>query len=155
MKQNLSSTTYTDPISHDGVHDALTFLPAPAYFYEYLYREIAIIERTPQDMTLMKFLVEPVIPSSPIENYEVSIINFAKAINRSIRKSDFAARIGRYEFVLALSTGEKDAHEIANRITEIWRDEDFRFSYSSTPYLTGDGALSLLGRLDRSEVHRP
>ena len=103
----------------------------------------------------MKFLVEPINQAARVENYEVSIINFAKAINRSIRKSDFAARIGRYEFVLALATSDKEAGEIVYRITELWRDEDFRFSYSSTPYLIGDGALSLLSRLDRSEVIHP
>lgn len=155
MKRNLSSTTYTDPISHDGVHDALTFLPAPAYFYEYLYREIAIIERSAQPLVLMKFLIEPIVPNAAISNYEISIINFAKAINKSIRKSDFAARIGRYEFVLALSTGDKDADQIADRLTELWRDEEFLFSYSSTPYRDGDGALTMLSRLDRAEVYRP
>jgi GGDEF domain-containing protein len=153
MKQNLSPSRFVDPISHDGVHDSLTFLPAPAYFYEYLYREIAIIERSQQPLTLMKFLIEP-IDATKTSNYEVSIINFAKAINRSIRKSDFAARIGRYEFVLALTPGHTKADEIALRLIRIWRDEEFNFSYSSTPFEEGDGALSLLNRLDRAPQYR-
>lgn len=103
----------------------------------------------------MKFLIEPIAPKTVIVNYEISLINFAKAINKCIRKSDFAARIGRYEFMLALSTKEKSAQEIANRLTELWRDEEFLFSYSSTPYTEGDGALSLLKRLDREQVYRP
>ena len=144
-----------DPISHDGVHDALTFLPAPAYFYEYLYREIAIIERSAEPLILMKFLIEPIASKEIIGDYEISIINFAKAINKSIRKSDFAARIGRYEFVLAISSEKKDPTEIAGRLTELWRDEEFLFSYSSTPYQDGDGALSILNRLDRAEAYRP
>ncbi|CAB4890027.1 unannotated protein [freshwater metagenome] len=155
MKRNLSSSTYLDPVSHDGVHDALTFLPAPPYFYEYLYREIAIIERNERPLILMKFLIEPIQQNAIIRDYEISIINFAKAINKSIRKSDFAARIGRYEFMLALSTENKSPDEFANRLLTLWRDEEFLFSYSSTPYLAGDGALSILRRLDGEEVYRP
>lgn len=150
MKRNLASTHYVDPISHDGVHDALTFLPAPAYFYEYLYREIAIIERSREPLTLIRLLVEPADINAPKSDYEISIINFTKALNRCIRRSDLAARIGRYEFVLAISSHHKEADDFAERLVTIWRDSDFTFSYSSTKYIEGDGAMTILDRLDQA-----
>ena len=153
MKANLSPGRSLDPISHDGIHDALTFLPAPAYFYEYLYREIAIIERSREPLTLVRLVITPKSESPVINSYEISIINFAKALNRSIRQSDLAARIGRYEFVLAVNSFQEAPMEIAGRIFSIWRDEEFTFSYSSAQYIEGDRALSLLGRLDSSNKY--
>lgn len=155
MKRNLSSGEYRDPVSHDGIHDALTFLPAPPYFYEYLYREIALIERSKQPLTLIRILISPIRELESTSAYEISIINFAKALNRSIRKADLAARLGRYEFVIAISSDKQDADEISNRIFQIWRDEDFHFSYSSTRYVEGDGALSILDRLDQAKSYSP
>jgi GGDEF domain-containing protein len=153
MKANLSPGRSLDPISHDGIHDALTFLPAPAYFYEYLYREIAIIERSREPLTLMRLVITPKSESPAINSYEISVLNFAKALNRSIRQSDLAARIGRYEFVLAVNSFQEAPTEIAGRIFSIWRDEEFTFSYSSAQYIEGDRALSLLGRLDSSNKY--
>lgn len=143
-----------DPVSHDGIHDALTFLPAPPYFYEYLYREIAIIERSKEPLTLIKLVIVPKVAGLAISNYEVSIINFAKALNRCIRRSDLAARIGRYEFLIALSTHQKTPREISARIISIWRDEEFSFSYSSSRYIDGDNTISLLERLDIAESYQ-
>ena len=151
MKANLSSECSLDPVSHDGIHDALTFLPAPAYFYEYLYREIAIIERSREPLTLMRLVITPKSQTAAISDYEISIINFAKALNRSIRQSDLAARIGRYEFLLAVNTYEKEPAEISGRIFSLWRDEEFTFSYSSAQYIEGDKALALILRLDNSQ----
>lgn len=153
MKANLSPTSYLDPISHDGIHDALTFLPAPAYFYEYLYREIAIIERSGEPLTLIRLMITPKHSSGSIANYEISIINFAKALNRSIRQSDLAARIGRYEFLLAVNAYGQVPQGISDRVFSLWRDEEFTFSYSSSQYIKGDGALSLTERLDSQKVH--
>lgn len=155
MKRNLSSGTYRDPVSHDGIHDALTFLPASPFFYEYLYREIALIERSKEPLTLIRILLSPLRDLESTSAYEISIINFVKALNRSIRKGDLAARIGRYEFIIAISSNSKEANEISNRIAQIWRDEDFNFSYSSTHYIAGDGALSILERLDLAESYSP
>jgi diguanylate cyclase (GGDEF)-like protein len=153
MKRNLSSARYADPVSHDGIHDSLTFLPAPAYFYEYLYREISTIERSQKPLTLIKIIIRPIREyaadeSHEICNYEISIMNFAKALNRSIRRSDFGARIGRYEFVIALDTTDVEPRAITERLLQLWHDEDYSFSYSSASYRDGDGAVSLLNRLD-------
>jgi GGDEF domain-containing protein len=153
MKANLSSQRSLDPISHDGIHDALTFLPAPAYFYEYLYREIAIIERSQDPLTLIRLTITPKILTAPISHYEISIINFAKALNRSIRQSDLAARIGRYEFFLAINSFENAPAEISGRVFSLWRDEEFTFSYSSAQFIEGDKALSLIHRLDHSQSY--
>jgi GGDEF domain-containing protein len=152
MKANLSSERSLDPISHDGIHDALTFLPAPAYFYESLYREISAIERSGEQLTLIRLVITPKTELHPKTDYEISIINFAKALNRSIRQSDLAARIARYEFLLAFNSFPEAPIEIAGRIYSIWCDEDFTFSYSSAQYVHGDGALSLMQRVDSSKV---
>lgn len=153
MKANLSPGSSLDPISHDGIHDALTFLPVPAYFYEYLYREIAIIERSREPLTLIRLVITPAKEISEVSNYEISIINFAKALNRSIRQSDLAARMGRYEFLLAINSFQKSPAQISSRIISIWRDEDFTVAFSSTRYIDGERAKSLLERLDSSQLH--
>jgi GGDEF domain-containing protein len=153
MKANLSSARSLDPISHDGIHDALTFLPAPAYFYEYLYREISAIERSREQLTLIRLVITPKAYLHSETNYEVSIINFAKALNRSIRRSDLAARIGRYEFLLAINSFPESPTEITGRIYSIWQDEEFTFSYSSTQYIHGDGALSFMQRVEGSQSY--
>jgi GGDEF domain-containing protein len=153
MKANLSSERSLDPISHDGIHDALTFLPAPAYFYEYLYREISAIERSRERLTLIRLIISPKNDVPTKTSYEVSVINFAKALNRSIRQSDLAARIGRYEFLLAINSFPESPTEITGRIYSIWRDDDFTFSYSSAQYIHGDGALALMRRVDSSKSY--
>jgi GGDEF domain-containing protein len=137
MKTNLSPERSLDSITHDGIHDALTFLPAPAYFYEYLYREIAIIERSREPLTLIRLMISPREGNLSIDHYEISITNFAKALNRSIRRSDLAARIYRYEFLIAVNNYPKGATEISRRIFALWRDEEFTFSYSSSEALLG------------------
>lgn len=153
MKANLSPGRSLDPISHDGIHDALTFLPAPAYFYEYLYREIAIIERSREPLTLIRLMISPREGNLSIDHYEISIINFAKALNRSIRQSDLAARIDRYEFLIAVNNYQKGPSEISSRVFALWRDEEFTFSYSSSHHIEGERVLSLLERLDQSKIH--
>lgn len=153
MKANLSSERSLDPISHDGIHDALTFLPAPPFFYEYLYREIAITQRSQEPLTLMKLVITPKHEKESVNNCEVSIINFAKALNHSIRQSDLAARMDRYEFWLAINSHQIVASKISFRILDIWRDEAFTFSYASTHLIEGDGAISLMGRLSDEDLH--
>ena len=98
-------------------------------------------------------MITPKHSSESIANYEISIINFAKALNRSIRQSDLAARIGRYEFLLAVNAYEQVPQEISGRVFSLWKDEEFTFSYSSAQYIEGDRALSLIERLDSSKVH--
>ncbi len=112
-----------------------------------------MIERSGEPLTLIRLMISPREELQPKANYEISIINFAKALNRSIRQSDLAARIGRYEFLIAVNNYQKGPAEISSRIFALWRDEEFTFSYSSSQYIEGDRALSLLGRLDNSKMH--
>jgi GGDEF domain-containing protein len=132
MKANLSSERSLDPISHDGIHDALTFLPAPSYFYQYLYREIVINEESNDLLTPITLVITPKKSAQSINEYEISIINFAKALNRSIRQSDLAARIGGFEFLIAINTCEGVPIEIKGYIFSLWQDEKFTFSYFSS-----------------------
>jgi len=99
----------------------------------------------------MRLVITPKSQTAAISDYEISIINFAKALNRSIRQSDLAARIGRYEFLVAVNTNEKEPAEISGRIFSLWRDEEFTFSYSSAQYIEGDKTLALIHRLDNSQ----
>jgi GGDEF domain-containing protein len=151
MKANLSPGRSLDPISHDGIHDALTFLPAPSYFYEHLYRQIAIIERSREPLTLIRLMITPINEIHGVCDYEISIINFAKALNRSIRQSDLASRIGRYEFLVAINAFPDAPAEIPGRIYSLWRDEEFTFSYSSATHIEGEKSVSLLERVDCAE----
>jgi GGDEF domain-containing protein len=98
-------------------------------------------------------MISPREENLSIDRYEISIINFAKALNRSIRQSDLAARLGCYEFLIAVNNYQKGATEISRTNFTLWRDEEFTFSYSSSSYIEGERALSFLERLDNSEIH--
>ena len=132
MKANLSSERSPDLISHNGIHDGLTFLPAPSYFYEYLYREIVINKESQEPLNLIKLVITPKQRAESIDNYYLSMVNFAKALNRSIRQSDLAARIGSFEFLIATNTPEIAQIEIRGCIFSLWQDEKFTFSYFSS-----------------------
>jgi GGDEF domain-containing protein len=154
MKANLSPGRSLDPVSHDGIHDALTFLPAPSYFYEHLYREISIIERSREHLTLINVVITPKAESIPIRNFETSIINFAKALNRSIRQSDLAARMGCYQFLLAIHSFPEAPKVITGSSYSMWCDEEFTFSYSSSHHIDTDEVFEIQksGNLSKLQV---
>ena len=98
MERNLSSTQYTDPVSHDGIHDSLTHLASPALFYEVAYIELARSDREVTPLSLFQFNLVKKPDGEVTSQYEIAVINFAKAIRSTSRQSDLSARVGRFAF---------------------------------------------------------
>ena len=84
-------------------------------------------------------------------HYELSIINFAKAITRLTRDSDVSARVGRLEFFTLLPVVTVQGLNFVDRLIQIWDSEDFEIIYSFVQYIHKESLLEFLGRLDLAE----
>ena len=151
MKRNLSSTQYTDPVSHDGIHDALTHLGSPSLFYEVAYLEIARSDRESSPLTLFQFTLNQSGPSVRDSHYEIAVINFAKAIRSISRQSEISARVGKFEFFSLLHINEGGAKGYISRLSEVWVDSDYLVAAKSVTRMRGESLLPLLNRLELSE----
>jgi GGDEF domain-containing protein len=149
------SKHYLEPISHDGVHDSLTHLPATGFFYEILFREIARAERDQQSLTLIRFKLFPSSDVIPSSHFEVALINFARALNKISRACDINARIGRLEFFSLLTISASHHREFVSRIEEIWHEDNFKFRYEFVTLRSGESLIQLLNRLDEAESNIP
>ena len=48
--------------AHDGLHDSVTRLAAPPFFYESLKREISLVGRNGFELTLIRIILESTEP---------------------------------------------------------------------------------------------
>jgi len=131
---------------HDGLHDSLTRLAAPPYFYESLRREIAIANRTGADLTVIRLILES---DTPI--YGATIISFADLITNSFRLEDSKARLGHFEFGVLINGGEELSSQLCERLVARWAIEgtpNTGISYAFAKYIEGEEAISLINRLD-------
>lgn len=131
---------------HDGLHDALTRLAAPPYFYESLRREIAITSRSGADLTAIRLILES---DEPL--YDATIISFADLITNSFRFEDGKARLGQFEFAVLINGGEDLANQLSQRLVARWAIEgtpNSVISYASTKFIQGEAAISFINRLD-------
>ena len=137
--------------SHDGLHDGLTRISAPPYFYESLKREISIANRSESPVTLIRYLLEP----EPI--YDETLIAFADLISNSFRLEDHKARLGEREFVVLVKGDEELSQQVSQRLISHWAIEgtpDVVIGYSSATHILGETALEFMNRLDRNEILR-
>jgi GGDEF domain-containing protein len=137
--------------SHDGLHDSLTRLAAPPYFYESLKREISIASRNESTISLIRYLLEP----SPI--YDETLIVFADLLSHSFRLEDYKARLGEREFVVLVQGNEVLSWQISQRLIANWAIEgtpDIGIGYSYVTYQVGESALEVMNRLDSCELLR-
>jgi GGDEF domain-containing protein len=148
MRKKIASEDYIEPISHDGVHDSLTYLAAPSFFYEILHREIARANRDNSPLMLFRFTLQCQVVGLVQSQYESTIINFARAVSRLTRDSDVTARVGRFEFFTLLPVAREQGISFIDRITQLWGDQDFLITHSSAEYKAEDTLLDLLNRLD-------
>ena len=148
MREKIASEDYIEPISHDGVHDSLTYLAAPSFFYEILHREIARANRDNSPLMLFRFTLQCQVVGLVQSQYESTIINFARAVSRLTRDSDVTARVGRFEFFTLLPVAREQGISFIDRITQLWGDQDFLITHSSAEYKAEDTLLDLLNRLD-------
>jgi GGDEF domain-containing protein len=131
---------------HDGLHDSLTRLAAPPYFYESLRREIATVNRSGTDLTAIRLILES---DAPI--YDATIISFADLITNSFRFEDVKARLGIVEFGILIHGGEDLANQLSQRLVARWAIEGIPnsvISYALTKYIVGEEAIIFINRLD-------
>jgi len=146
--------------AHDGLHDSLTRLAAPPYFYESLKREISIATRSKSAISVIRYLLEPMpmdaeLTSSPI--YDETVIAFADLLSYSFRLEDYKARLGEREFVVLIQGSEDLSLQISQRLIALWAIEgrpDVGIGYSSVTYQLGESALEVMNRLDSCELLR-
>jgi GGDEF domain-containing protein len=146
--------------SHDGLHDSLTRLAAPPYFYESLKREISIATRSESAISVIRYLLEPAhleaeLTTNPI--YEETLIAFADLISHSFRLEDYKARLGEREFVVLIQGSEELSLQISQRLIARWAIEgtpSVGIGYSCATYLLGESALEVMNRLDNCELLR-
>ena len=147
MREKIAPEDYIEPISHDGVHDSLTYLAAPSFFYEILYREIARANREHSPLMLFRFTLQCQVMGLVQSEYELSIINFARAVAGLTRDSDVTARVGRFEFFTLLPVAKNQGIGFIDRLIQTWGDQDFLITHSFAEYQAHETLLDLLNRL--------
>ena len=146
--------------AHDGLHDSLTRLAAPPYFYESLKREISIATRSKSVITVIRYLLEPGAADSGLKTnpiYDETLIAFADLISHSFRLEDYKARLGEREFVVLIQGSEELSQQISQRLITRWAIEGtpgVGIGYSWATYLAGESALDVMNRLDNCELLR-
>ena len=146
--------------AHDGLHDSLTRLAAPPYFYESLKREISIATRSESAISVIRYLLEPIpisteLTTSPV--YDETLIAFADLLSHSFRLEDYKARLGEREFVVLVQGNEALSLQISQRLIARWAIEgrtDVGIGYSCATFLMGESALEVMNRLDSCELLR-
>jgi GGDEF domain-containing protein len=147
MREKIAPEDYIEPISHDGVHDSLTYLAAPSFFYEILYREIARANREHSPLMLFRFTLQCRVVGLVQSEYELSIINFARAVSSLTRDSDVTARVGRFEFFTLLPVAKNQGIGFIKRLIQTWGYQDFLITHSFAEYRAHETLLDLLNRL--------
>ena len=146
--------------AHDGLHDSLTRLAAPPYFYESLKREISIATRSNSAITVIRYQLEPDDAESQQETipiYDETLIAFADLISHSFRLEDYKARLGEKEFVVLIQGNKELSLQISQRLIARWAIEgtpNIGIRYSYATYLIGESALEVMNRLDGCELLR-
>jgi GGDEF domain-containing protein len=137
---------------HDGLHDSLTRLAAPPYFYESLRREIAIANRSGAEITAIRLILES---NAPV--YLSTIVSLADLITNSFRYEDVKARLGNLEFAIFIQDKKSLAVQISQRLVARWAIEgtpDSSIAYSVTQYIPSEEPVAFLNRLDEEELIR-
>ena len=146
--------------AHDGLHDSLTRLAAPPYFYESLKREISIATRSESAISIIRYLLEPNTADSGLKTipiYDETLIAFADLLIHSFRLEDYKARLGEREFIVLIQGNEELSLQISQRLIARWAIEgtpNVGIGYSCAAYLVGESALEVMNRLDNCELLR-
>jgi hypothetical protein len=151
MREKIAPEDYIEPISHDGVHDSLTYLVAPPFFYEILHREIARANREQSPLMLFRFTLQCQVFGLVQSQYEITIINFATVISRITRNSDVTARVGRFEFFTLLPVYNNQGVNFIDRLVEMWGAQDFVITHAFAEYRAKETLLDFLNKLDSAD----
>jgi len=139
--------------SHDGIHDSQTHLSSPSYFYEQLRREVLIAARTQRPLALVKVLfTNP--KSDQVRAHDV--LHFAYELTQLTRQEECIGRLGINEVVIIVRDGAAHAEPLVQRLlqaTSLTVDHTLQIKLSIVLGVEHETSLSLLGRLDRAELH--
>ncbi len=136
--------------SHNGLHDSLTRVAAPPFFYESLKREISLSERNGSSLTATAFILK-----SPQPIYDYPLVAFSEIASRALRLEDHLARMGNTDFVVLVTGGVDVAKQITARICAQWTIvgvPGISLHYASISHQKGESALDFLNRLDAQEL---
>lgn len=133
------------------MHDSLTYLAAPSFFYEVLQRDIARTRREKSPLLLARFRLNCKVSGLIVSDYELALINFAKAISQLTRESDVTARVGRFEFFSLLPITASQGEGLVDRLMTIWGANEFDILPAYIQYMHDESALEFLMRLDETE----
>ena len=139
--------------AHDGLHDSVTRLAAPPFFYESLKREISLVGRNGFELTLIRIILESTEPIT-----EASLISFADLLTNAYRLEDYKARLGDVEFLVLLQGKIDLASHVTERTIARWAIEGtpgVNVAYSTLEYRAGEGALDWLNQIDNENLIRP
>lgn len=138
--------------SHDGIHDSQTNLTSPSYFYEQLKREISFANRALKPLALIKIIFEHQ-DSEEIRDYD--ILHFSNELTLLTRQEDCIGRLGINEVVIIVRDGIADSDHLVNRLLEstaLTVNQTLSVKIACIHAEVGEGSLSLLDRLDRTEA---
>jgi GGDEF domain-containing protein len=152
MEEKISAENIRIPISHDGIHDSLTYLASSGLFYEILFRELSRASREQSSLLLFRFFLTFRKSTLTLKEVEEGLISFAQALTQSARLSDVSARVGQLEFLSLISIEEEMAEKFVNRIIKSREDCNLRFSYSYLKLAAHKSPLDILLQLDNADV---
>lgn len=116
---------YQEMISHMAYHDGLTDLPNRRYFNDQLNQKLNHAKQTNQSFALMYLDMDrfKYINDSLGHNIGDKVLQeVANRLTKSVRESDFVARVGGDEFnILLPDTNRENALEIAENIIEAFK----------------------------------
>lgn len=141
-------TTNLENINSNNIpFDEATNLVNASLFYEHLERQIAQSRRDNSQFRIIRIILPDLMS-------ELSLLDFASALNQSTRNEDVVSRIGRLEFVVLLrisqSTPDK-SKDIIGRISDIYEGH---FLFSTALINGGIDSITALEQLDQALFKR-
>ena len=136
--------------SHDGLHDSLTALAAPPYFYESLKREFSIASRNQTPVSAINMRLTSELPV-----YEHGIVTFSHIARQSFRLEDHLTRMSHSVFIALLQTDELVAIQVVQRLISRWALEgtqDVGILFAICQRSNNESPLDFLHRLDEVEL---
>jgi GGDEF domain-containing protein len=131
--------------SHDGIRDDLTHCTAPPLFYAHVDRMIAGSMRTSSPFSLVALTLSQ--KTTPQD-----LIALAHSIAISMRGEDLCGRLGRFQFIIALTGDLSAAGELTKRVRESFTsgfsNHLVQWRVNAVQWRVNESSLELFFRLD-------
>jgi GGDEF domain-containing protein len=128
--------------SHDGLHDSLTALAAPPYFYESLKREFSIASRNKTSISAINMRLTSFLPV-----FEHGIVTFSHIARKEFRLEDHLSRMSHSVFIALI--------QIIQRLISRWTLEgtpDVNILFAICQRKDDESPLDFLSRLDETKL---